>query len=116
MTTAVMMLSETIGLAVAITHLTLLIKTHTIVSSNFLPKSWQQTHHNKEKEKSSTSVSYHVPSQKSGEHPELRGTTRDVERASQKIHSLSLPIHVTLSNVTTCPFLQRRTVYFHATQ
>jgi hypothetical protein len=80
-TTAVVMLSETIGLAVAITHLTLLIKTYTIVSSNFLPKSWQQTHH-KEEEKSSTSVSYHVPSHKSGEHPKFRVTTAHVERAS----------------------------------
>jgi hypothetical protein len=35
MTTAVVMLSETIGLAVAITHLMLLIKTYTIVSMAF---------------------------------------------------------------------------------
>jgi hypothetical protein len=34
-TTAVVMLSETIGLAVAITHLMLLIKTYTIVSMAF---------------------------------------------------------------------------------
>jgi hypothetical protein len=55
-------------------------------------------------------------SAKSGEHPKFRVTTAHVERASQKIHSLSLPIHITLSNITICPFQQKRTVYFHATQ
>jgi hypothetical protein len=45
-----------------------------------------------------------------GEHCKFRVTTAHV-----KIHSLSSPIHITLCNVNICPFLQRMTVYFHAT-
>jgi hypothetical protein len=47
--------------------------------------------------------------------PACNSPVGDLAHLDSDAEDLS-PIHVTLHNVTICPFLQRRTVYFHATQ